>query len=220
MNAGLTGKLIEWRGRHFKAAVGSLHPAYSIDTFNEERPFREAHFHPKPGDVVFDVGASYGAYALSACSDGATVHAFEPEPSVWEDLMLNIELNDWNGRCTASCLALWSGSGDVDMKSYAPHWPQHTISGRYKTDTLDNIVRSRNVDRMDWLKIDVEGAEMEVLTGGAESIRRLKPRIIVEVHTFLDETLLPRVTGFLMDMGYELMGFPRDPCTMLVGRPK
>lgn len=215
------GKLIEWRGRHFKAAEGTLHPAYSLDTFDEERAFRETHWKVKEGDVVFDVGASYGAYALSACSDGAAmVHAFEPEPAVWADLMLNVEINDWNDRCVASCLGLWSKAGEIDMASYAPHWPQHTITGKYKADTLDNVVAARGVKRMDWLKIDVEGAEMEVLAGGAESIRALKPKIIVEVHSFLDETLLPRVTGYLMAAGYELSGFPREPCTMLVGTPR
>ena len=215
------GKLIEWRGRHFKAAEGTLHPAYSLDTFDEERPFREAHWGIKEGDVVFDVGASYGAYALSALSDGAAmVHAFEPEPSVWADLMLNLEINDWNAKCVATCVGLWSEAGEIDMHVYAPHWPQHTISGKYKSETLDNIVRSRGVDRMDWLKIDVEGAEMEVLMGGRESIERLKPEIIVEVHSFLDETLLPRVSGFLMTMGYQIVGFPREPCTMLVGKAR
>lgn len=215
------GKLIEWRGRHFKAAEGTLHPAYSLNTFDEERAFREEHWKIKEGDIVFDVGASYGAYALSACSDGAAmVHAFEPEPSVWADLMLNIEINNWNDRCVASCLGLWSAAGEIDMAAYAPHWPQHTITGKYKSDTLDNIVVARGVKRMDWLKIDVEGAEMEVITGGVISLDRLRPKIIVEVHTFLDKELLPKVRTFLAAMRYDLTEVPRDPCVMLVGAPR
>jgi FkbM family methyltransferase len=215
------GKMIEWRGKHFKAAEGSLHPAYSLHTFDEERAFREEHWKTKEGDIVFDIGASYGAYALSACSDGATmVHAFEPEPSVWADLMLNIEINDWNSRCVATCAGLWSRVGEIDMHEYAPHWPQHTITGKYKSDTLDNVVVARGVTKMDWLKIDVEGAEMEVLVGGRETLRRLRPEIIVEVHTFLDETLLSKVSGYLADLGYGLKEVPREPCVMVVGSPR
>lgn len=219
MSPQVNGKVIEWRGHTFKVVEGSLHPAYSLHTFDEERPFREQHWNVKEGDVVFDVGASYGAYALTALACGATVHAFEPEPSVWHDLMLNIELNGWNQRCFATCGGLWNRTGDVDMKSYAPHWPQHTITCLYKMDTLDNVVRSRGVERMDWLKIDVEGAELEVLDGGANAIKTLKPKIILECHTFLDKGLLPRCLDLLTRHGYSLVEVPRDPCVMLVGTP-
>ena len=213
------GRIVEWRGRQFKAASGSLHPAYSLHTFDEEKDFKEEHWNVEEGDTVFDVGASYGAYTLPALCTGAVVHAFEPEPSVWADLMLNVELNGWNARCFATCGGLWDKVGEVDMKSYAPHWPQHTITGKYKMDTLDGVVKSRGVEAMNWLKIDVEGAEMQVLDGGVDAIALMRPKIIVEVHTFLDATLLPRCKALLEWHNYALIEVPRDPCIMLVGTP-
>lgn len=213
------GKVIEWRGKTFQIAEGTTHPAYSLNMFEEELEFRERYWNIAEGDTVFDVGSSYGAYALPACSSGAVVHAFEPEPSVWADLMLNVELNGWNGRFYGACCGLWSAPGSVDMKSYAPHWPAQTINGPYKMDTLDNVVRTRGVERMDWLKIDVEGAELHVIEGGKESIARLRPRIIVEVHTFLNPRLGPDAKAMLESLGYALLEVPRDPCVMLVGTP-
>ena len=56
------------------------HPEYSYFTFEgEERDFRDVYWDVKDGDVVFDVGASYGTYTLSARAMGATVYSFEPE---------------------------------------------------------------------------------------------------------------------------------------------
>lgn len=216
----MNGKVIEWREHKFKVAEGSLHPAYSLHTFDEEKEFKEKYWNVKEGEVVIDVGASYGAYALTALASGATVHAFEPEPSVWADLMLNVELNGWNQRCIATCGGLWSKQGEVDMKDYAPHWPQHTITGLYKMDTLDHVMRARQIENLDWLKIDVEGAEMHVLVGGEELISWTRPRIIVECHTFLHEKLLPECRKFLTEMGYSIEEVPRDPCIMLVATPE
>lgn len=213
------GKIITWRGKTFRVAEGTTHPAYSLNTFDEEFDFRQRFWDIKEGDVVFDVGASYGAYALTACSEGAVVHAFEPESSVWVDLMLNVELNGWNSRFYGTCGGLWSAPGLVDMKEYAPHWPAQTISGLYRMDTLDNVVQSRKIEKMNWLKIDVEGAEVEVLKGGMESIKRLKPNIIVECHVFLDTQLATRVKDMLEEVGYAFVEVPRDPCVMVVGTP-
>ena len=213
-------KTIEWRGKTFQITEGSTHPAYSLNMFEEELGFRERYWNVKEGEVVFDVGSSYGAYALPACSSGATVHAFEPEPPIFADLVRNVELNGWNQRFVGACHGLWSEPTQVDMRSYAPHWPSQTISGAYGMTTLDDVVAERRVERMDWLKVDVEGAELHVLQGGLGAIRRLKPRLIVEVHTFLKPTLLPAARDMLEWLGYALEEVPRDPCVMLVGAPK
>lgn len=213
------GRIIEWRGKRFSVAEGSLHPAYSLHTFDEEREFKERHWNPQDGEVVFDVGASYGAYTMPALASGAIVHAFEPEPSVWADLNLNVELNGWNHRFYSTCGGLWSEAGEIDMHDYAPHWPSHTITGRYKMNTLDNVVAARKVERMDWLKIDVEGAELEVLRGGASSIEKLKPKLIIECHVFLDQALKTFAEAMLREWGYSFSEEPRDPCIMLVGSP-
>lgn len=211
-----------FREQTFRVAKGSTHPEYSFFTFSgEEKDFRERRWDVAPGDAVMDVGASYGAYTLAALAAGASlVLAFEPESTVHYDLAVNLALNGWLGRGIAIDAGLWSAPGDRDMASYAPHWPRHTISGVYKMTTLDAVAEEHRLDRLDWIKIDVEGAEVHVLAGGLATIARLRPRIIVECHDFLDAGIKDRARHLLTGVGYEFEEEPRPPCTMLIARPR
>lgn len=207
-----------FRGRQFVIAEGATHPAYSLACFDEagdEGPFRAEHWHPELGDVVVDVGASYGAYALTAAACRARVLAFEPEPTVRVDLERNVALNPgFDVRVIGE--ALWSCRTVVDMGQYARHWPAQTISCPYPTTTLD----SYELDRCDWAKIDVEGAEVEVLTGALETLRRCRPVVIVEVHTFISSALLPMCRGLLESCGYtRFEEYEREPCVIVIARP-
>ena len=216
-----------FRGKTFNILEGAVHKAYSLAIFSEggeEHDFREKYWTVQPGEVVVDVGASYGAYTLTALAAGAAkVWAFEPEPSVLVDLQRNLDANDWGRlRCSAFGAALWDVSGEqVHMGDWAPHWPAQTITGRYPTATLDELMLMPTLSetRLDWCKIDVEGAEAHVLRGAAETLRRFKPTIILEVHTFLDATLLDRCVALLKGYGYDGFEFvEREPCVMVIAK--
>lgn len=210
---------MSFRGRSFQVVEGSTHPAYSLNCFSEtedEGAFRAAHWNIQPGDVVVDVGASYGAYSLTAAVMGGRVLAFEPEPTVFVDLRRNIELNNWETKVVPLPWALWDSEGIVNMKDWAPHWPAQTITSPYRTVALDTY----EPQKLDWLKIDVEGAEVHVLRGAAETLKRCKPTVIVEVHTFLNPELMPQCRALLEAAGYERFEeYDREPCVMLIGRP-
>ena len=213
-----------FKGKTFNILEGSTHPAYSLNCFaqgEDESDFRERFWDVKPGDVVVDVGASYGAYTLAALAAGAAeVWAFEPEPSVCPDLERNLAANpEWEGKYSVFQMALSDAAGHIDMHEYAAHWPQQTLTGKYPAATLDSADMGSKRDRLDWLKIDVEGHELEVLRGAAETLRRFKPTIILEVHTFLDATLLDRCIALLKGYGYDGFEFvDRDPCVLVIGR--
>ena len=146
-----------------------------------------------------DVGASYGSYTLTACAMGAFVHAFEPERTVYADLVANLELNGWRGRrAIAYPVGLWDSEGKVNMASYAPHWPKQTISGEYDVVRMDGFGWPEGVD---WIKVDVEGAEGHVLQGARGTIEKFHPKMLIECHTFLDEWMVNKVKALLPD-GY------------------
>ncbi len=214
-------KTMSFRGEQFQVVRGETHPEYSFATFEaDEAAFRETYWHPKDGEVVVDVGASYGAYALTACAMGAAVFAFEPEPTVYKDLVRSIELNAWNNRIAPINMGLWSRTCKQSMKEYAPHWPQQTITEDYQMVTLDAALEGfGGVSRLDWLKIDVEGAEVHALLGAVSSIRRYRPRLIVEVHTFMNPDLMPEVKAILRALDYCTDDVPRDPCVMVLAKP-
>ena len=213
---------IEFKGTKFFVTQGVTHPAYSIFTFtDEEADFRNQHWDIKEGDVVIDVGCSYGAYALTACALGATVYCFEPEKTVYDDLIKNIRLNDWVSRCTAYNSALWDKPARIDMKEYAPHWPQQTITSTYPADSLDNVMSSHNLTKVNWLKIDVEGVEEKVITGASNIIKQFKPNLLVECHDFMDPEISNRVKNMLEGLAdYDVQVIPRDPCVILVAKVK
>lgn len=215
-------KTFSFRGRQFLAIEGVTHPAYSFFTFDgEEKDFREQYWFVKPGDVVFDIGASYGAYTLSSCVAGALVYSFEPETTVYNDLLNNIELNNFYSRARLFNCGLWNKQEEVDMKEYAPHWPTNTISSKYFMDTVDNIVNQAQLTKIDWMKIDVEGAELEVIEGAAQSISKFKPKMIIECHSFLDPKMVEKVKTLVSALGeYEFQEIPRPPCTMVIAKIK
>ena len=209
-----------FNGKDFYVVKGRVHPDYSYYTFEQEEiDFRNKYWQIKEGDVVFDIGASYGSYTLTAAVMGATVYSFEPEPTVFYDLTKNIELNNWQGKCFPFNLGLWNNEESIDMKQYAPHWPAYTISCNYNMKTLDQIVNENEISKIDWIKIDVEGAEENVIRGGLAAINKFKSKMLIECHPFLDLKITNNIKE-LLKFNYKFEEVKRDPCVLLYAEPK
>ncbi len=215
-------KTQSFKGTEFKVIRGLTHPDYSYHTFErEEHLFREQYWKIQPGDVVFDVGASYGSYAITAIVMGATVFAFEPEPTVFDDLVHNITINNWHSKCFPMNFGMWSEKTSVDMKDYAPHWPAFAITTNYTMNTIDNIANLTQITRLDWIKMDIEGAEEHAIKGGLETIAKFTPKLIIECHNFLDNELSNKVKKLLLSVhNYSFEEIQRDPCVILCATPK
>lgn len=211
-----------FNGKSFLVAKGTTHPDYSYFTFEqEERDFRDKYWQVKSNDVVFDIGASYGTYTLSAGAMDAKVYTFEPEKTIYCDLVQNITLNGWQDRCYPFNIGLWSSETSVDMKSYAPHWPGYCISGDYQVKTVDKIVKENKITKLDWMKIDVEGAEEHVIRGAINTISKLKPKLIIECHIFLSADIKDNVKEIISSISnYDFEEISRPPCVMLYCTPK
>jgi FkbM family methyltransferase len=151
-------------------------------------------FKPESGQMVIDIGANYGDSAIWwAKAFGTKVIAFEPLVNVFNALEENIKLN--NVDVTAYNLALGngeeiSGSSDGNMFSSGGNI-------KLKSEKLDSF----SFERVDLLKIDVEGFEMDVLLGAENTIRQFKPRIILETHS---RELRKKCHAFLSSLGYSL----------------
>lgn len=211
-------KVQSFRDISFTVVKGIMHPEYSYFTFEgEESEFKNKYWNIQAGDVVFDIGASYGGYTLPAGIQGAYVYSFEPERSVFLDLYTNIFLNHCQGNCFAFDNGFWSCLDTIDMKDYAPHWPKECITGKYRMDTIDNFICQKNIEKLTWIKIDVEGAEEHVVQGGLQSIKKYAPKLIIECHVFLDNQLVEKIKSKLLSVcpDYKFEEISRPPCTML-----
>jgi FkbM family methyltransferase len=143
----------------------------------------------KPGMTVFDVGASHGYYTLlfAKLAGPEHVHAFEPERGNFARLRMNLELNGFRG-VHSSRLAVADESREVELNVFPPElygWhtlgaPAMEVDGRpakpidrqlVQALTLDDYCAENNVERIDLLKLDVEGAELEALRGATRLLQ-------------------------------------------------
>lgn len=140
----------------------------------------------RPGDVVVDVGASMGVVALLAGKIGCRVLAIEPEQRNFEKLRRNIALNDLS--CEPLRLAITDHSGTATLHVFPRgRSGHHTLAPRdaaiatqvVECTTIDELLERRAIERVDLLKVDVEGAEPEVFAGAASSLARGAIRTIV-----------------------------------------
>lgn len=136
----------------------------------------------EPGDVVIDVGANIGYYTLLAARlVGPTghVHAFEPEPEAFALLERNVELNGYDN-VTLVPKALGQENGRLALFLATNNRGDHRVydpSGRRSSIdvdvvTLDAYLAEHDVDRVDFLKIDTQGAECSILDGARRTIAR------------------------------------------------
>ena len=136
------------------------------------------------GMVVLDIGASLGYYTLLAAKrvgDNGVVIAFEPDPVAFCGLLKNIRLNGWKN-VRAFQFAVSDSNGERKMGNLTTHKSfavkNNTIGIiTVKTISLDSFL---DVDP-DIIKIDVEGAELEVINGMKKILAKGKAKIICEV---------------------------------------
>jgi FkbM family methyltransferase len=153
----------------------------------------------RPGDVVFDVGANFGWYTtlFAQCvGDGGRVYAFEPVPATYRRLLEHLELNALQARATVERAAASDTAGQATVyvfKSQSDGCASLAHLGNLDHEMiqaplvrLDDYCRQQGLDRIDFLKCDVEGSELAVLRGcGALLERPDAPIVLVEVN---DET--------------------------------
>jgi len=160
---------------------------------------------PQRGEVFIDVGAYTGWYAIQAAravgKDGRVV-ALEPDETNRLQLANNLKLNHFDN-VTVSSRAAWSKSGVLGWYVGAqPVW--HRIDSKnesalVETTTIDELARCADLRRVDWMKLDVEGAELEVLKGASDVLQMFHPSLFVEVHGTFDP-----LEQFLSATGYEI----------------
>jgi FkbM family methyltransferase len=164
----------------------------------------------KPGDVVYDVGANIGTHTLllaSLCAPTGKVYAFEPWPPNLESLQTNLKLNNVRNVQVISC-ALSDHSGEGWFQPGEDHSTGKLVrdsvrqgaSLRIPVVSLDDFAKSAEPPRV--LKIDVEGAEGEVLQGAGRLLLECRPFLICEVHS---DSAGKDVRAVLQQTNYEFL---------------
>jgi FkbM family methyltransferase len=183
-------------------------------------PGHESHivgrFTPKEGDTVIDIGAHIGRYTITSSKQvGNTgrVVAIEADPENFELLKRNIALNKLTNVLTLNYAVF---STRTRMKLY-----EQSASAKYNSlmlaraaktknyvevnaDTLDNILKLNEVNQVNWIKIDVEGAEFEVLKGSSKTLSSENVSLFIEIHNIEDPSHYDNIVDFLKSRNYEM----------------
>src|SRR5919202_2520385 len=165
---------------------------YASMTLHEEDVRK--HFNPKKGDTVIDIGAAFGLYPITSSKRvGANgkVIAIEAHPDSFEMLNRNIKLNGLTNVTTLN-YAVYSKETKVKIYSNYTIMSERIREEQVKekfvevnADTLDSILQQNGIrqEQINWIKIDVEGAEFEVLKGAHNTLSNSKDiALYIEIH--------------------------------------
>lgn len=182
-------------GREFlfdpEKSAGWLYTIPTSGTFEEKETeyLRRA---IKPGWTCLDVGACFGWYSIlfsQLVGSEGKVHSFEPVPDNRECLERNIELNN-AGNIQVNSFALGAEPGI--SKIYVPNdGVSGSLRAHTKTkdcsvididiSTLDHYIYDNALEGIDFIKADIEGAEMLMLQGAEEALKKYRPMLMLEV---------------------------------------
>lgn len=178
----------------------------------------------REGDTVFDIGANLGHFTLlfsDLVGRRGEVHAFEPVPPTFAQLRHAVETDQRydnvflnQAACSAQegAVAIQMPGDDCGQASLQSHqegsWRTSRSITRFETMAvrLDNYARGGSPGRMDFVKCDVEGAELPALQGMEDRLRQCQPLLFLEVFAKWTESFGYRPTDlvdFLQAVGYD-----------------
>ena len=227
---------IRW---HLDLREGIDFSIYVLGTF-EPRTVRAYERLVREGNTVLDIGANIGAHTLPLAHQvGLTgrVVAFEPTAFAFGKLRHNISLNPALApRIVALQYALGSGQAGAAPHKLFSSWPlskQADLHAKHKgkamttegssAKTLDDTVLELDLQRVDFIKIDVDGHELPVLQCGVQAIERFRPAILIEFSPYVhaeEGYSFDELVRFLTDRGYVFRDansgkrLPSDPAAL------
>lgn len=175
----------------------------------------------RPRRVAVDIGANSGQYSLILSRYFERVYSFEPVRKFYEKLQANVQLNGITNIITHN-FALGAREDEIKMAILENHGLAQTASwdrGKYdfkdpfhwepasaRQVRLDDILQP--ADKIDFIKIDTDGSEAEILEGAVNTLKNSRPLLQIELIDYakywLGEKSLNDIARFLKNLGYEL----------------
>lgn len=179
----------------------------------------------RPGMCFVDVGANEGIFTLLAArlvGDSGAVHAFEPSPREAMRLADNVALNGL-ANVHMHRAALGNAHGTAVLHVSDVEHPGHNTLGGFvyreskQTDsidvpvlTLDEVANQEGLERLDVLKIDVEGSETAVLQGARNVLQKFRPALLTEAQDVSLRQMgssVSELVDLLRQQSYEIWAF-------------
>jgi len=209
---------VSFQNQFYGCVCLSLNPIYYI-----EASILYQHYYDKKmqlyykrlvrnGDIVFDIGANMGSMTIPLANHAGSagrVFSFEPGPVLFKRLETNVMLNPrLKERIECVRLGLSNQKGSLFWQEEMStvnrgnaYLSNDKTGTRVDVIELDTFVTKRNIQKLDFMKIDVEGMELEVIQGGGNSIARFLPIILFETSPEFHEKTA-QVFKILSDLSY------------------
>jgi FkbM family methyltransferase len=167
----------------------------------------------QPGDIALDCGANVGVWTRTALARGAKlVVAFEPAPENFECYRRNYREEIAAGRVILVPKGVWDKEDVLPLKR-DPHnsaadsfvlLKDGSAGVQAPLTTIDRVVEELQLPRVDYIKMDIEGAEVRALTGAQSTIARFHPRLSISTEHLPDDAVkIPALVGKLW-AGYHM----------------
>jgi FkbM family methyltransferase len=167
-----------------------------LEAYMPEGPYgyRDAAFDVtvKRGDVVIDAGAWIGDFAALAAAYGARVYAFEPVKSSFDLLAETCRLNGNSIQAVRAGLGGQEGKATIFFNGHADSHAaslsgSHGISEVINITTLDKFVEAEHIEKIDFIKADIEGAERDMLAGSRNALKEFSPKLAICTYHLIDD---------------------------------
>lgn len=172
----------------------------------------EKYYHVAKGDIVIDAGANEGILTLvysKKVSASGKVFAFEPDKLNIQTFNENLILNEDTSNINLKPNGLWNKSGTIEfyeagtVGSSVYFQDKKSVKRTISSITIDDFVDSENINKIDFIKMDIEGAEIEALKGACNTINSLKPNFaIASYHIVENEVTYKKVEEIFNTMNY------------------
>lgn len=180
---------------------------------------------PQPNHMVLDVGANIGVFAiyLSSIAPGIHVDCYEPSPVTCEKLNVNIKANRLERRVVSHQSAIWRDDSSQMLLDYQSSGRKSFFDDTRETKklpaervacvTLATAIQSCSAKQIDFLKIDAEGAELEIVESGSKEAWSRINKVALEYHEELRPGVKDKIVNFLRKIGFKYVVAVPDPLT-------
>ena len=171
-----------------------LPPEFGTLDYINEGPYERGPVTLSEGNVVFDLGAAIGVFSQYAAGKGCRVYAMEPSERNYEYLrrldsvfpesriyLSKLGVADYSGRHT-----FYTGGESLGYDGFR-RMPDLTEETEIHVTTIDDFVCSENLERVDFIKANIEGAERLMLDGARDTIRKFHPKLALRTNHYPDD---------------------------------
>lgn len=187
----------------------TLSPLYFIvkDLNRYEKFYKIAH-----GDNVIDAGANEGILTLiysKKVKETGNVYAFEPDSKNILTFKKNHALNSDTENIQLQKKGLWNKNDIIEfyeagtVGSSVFYEGKNAVKSKIEVTSIDEFIRERNIPKLNFIKMDIEGAEIEALIGAVDTIKSLRPNFAIASYHLIDkEYTYKKLETFFLEIKY------------------